>query len=361
MAVKDKSGFDAELFRKIVAMFDAEIEVADTAFRQAFAQLKKNQMRFCDRLVDAEDARQAKEECARVRAELQEAFDRCARHEAEAREMQAIIDRLHERMAHMEAESRENAPDSGRDYVDYTDVQDGPEPPPPYGDQTRTDDAAPAPLHHMPRIYAVFWFGLLSAVLFYAGASSEEGHLLTIAEWAQGRWWWLQVVVVLFGAAWGLYEYSRGNWENRFGQWCAANLASPRAVRRGLYGVLALWAAAYVFLGALQGREPDALGGWVIAGAVGIPLIVYVRRIVRRFGWKGVAVKLALLVDGVGLTALAHAASNFSAVVVALIWTGTMLAWDWIMPWAVEDKPFQWVAGSGGVVLFILFVVATGK
>jgi hypothetical protein len=77
-----ESGFDAEKFQKLVAMFDTPYaEEAVTAFRAAMAQLKKDRLRFCDRLVDA----------------------------GEAQQLRATIDRLRQQIAAMEAGTRGKA------------------------------------------------------------------------------------------------------------------------------------------------------------------------------------------------------------------------------------------------------------
>jgi hypothetical protein len=109
MAAQGGSGFDAARFRKLVAMFDSPYsEEAATAFKLALAELKKKQQRFCDQLVDSTEAEHAKAECARVRSELGRVLDRCEKSEAEASDLEEIINGLHKRIASMERSAAAN-------------------------------------------------------------------------------------------------------------------------------------------------------------------------------------------------------------------------------------------------------------
>lgn len=61
----DGGGFDAEKFRKIVAMFDSPYdEERKTAFILALELLRKNELRFCDRLVDGAKSRKHRRNCS---------------------------------------------------------------------------------------------------------------------------------------------------------------------------------------------------------------------------------------------------------------------------------------------------------
>src|SRR5271165_5689319 len=103
-------GFNAERFRKYVAYLnDPSHQEAANAFKLALDELAKNNLRFSDLWVDAEESKRAIKESSglraerdKYRAERDEFLDRCARQQAEATELEKVIDRLHDRIQQME-------------------------------------------------------------------------------------------------------------------------------------------------------------------------------------------------------------------------------------------------------------------
>ena len=103
----DGGGFDAEKFRKIVAMFDSPYdEERKTAFILALELLRKNELRFCDRLVDRGEVKEAQAELQRVLAELEKACRRAEALERENSEWREVTERLREDKAFYEHGAR---------------------------------------------------------------------------------------------------------------------------------------------------------------------------------------------------------------------------------------------------------------
>ncbi len=103
----DGGGFDTEKFRKIVAMFDSPYdEEKKTAFILALDLLKKNQLRFCDRLVDCGEVKEAQAELQRVLAELEKACRRAEALERENSQWREVAERLREDKAFYEHGAR---------------------------------------------------------------------------------------------------------------------------------------------------------------------------------------------------------------------------------------------------------------
>lgn len=272
MATANGSGFNAEKFRKLVAMFDSPFsDEAATAFRLALAELKKDQLRFCDRLIDAMEATRAKEECAQVRAELKRAFDRCAKREAQAEELQAIIDRLHERIGQMEAEAAASdeaagvesdeatAPNHGRSYVDFTEIQDDPEPdtPPYVSNEPQADDpiasASQGALAVQPVVLLPFLIAVCIGIWVSQFVVVNFGHVATADEWKSllsdvRTWFWFAGLfalwLILSKAAVFLCEF-RLRRSPRFVAWYIRKVGGFPAVLYGIVSVLAIWLLTY--------------------------------------------------------------------------------------------------------------------
>ena len=174
--------FNAEQFRKIVAMFDAEIEVADSAFRRAFAELKNNGLRFCDVLVDTEEAKRTKKErdglvdrCARhqaeadkYRSERDEYLARCTRQQAEAAELENANSRLHELIREMEEQAAVNHGPSPGGQDDWL-PRSGNRPPEP------SPRARPAP-GHMSKIYDHLASGVSTGVSEFTDRVASKAY-----------------------------------------------------------------------------------------------------------------------------------------------------------------------------------------
>lgn len=310
-----KSGFDAEKFRKLVAMFDSDYtEEASTAFRLALGELKKNQLRFCDRLVDSSDAKELAEiECAKVRDVLTRILDLCARRQADVDDAHGVIDRLRRRINAMEkkagAKARKSGPDKNAEDVETaapdfyetgaetSEDWDNTTPPP----VTPTPGKAAEPAHRLPTLpfwKAAYWSGLLSLALMYAGLDYScfkvRGHLLTLAEWqtlnlSQG--FWLLVLTAFYYVCWKIHGPPR----TRIGQWCIGIVGSARAMLAAPLILMALNCAAYVYFN----QRPDEVG-LVQFGILGLVLAtLYLRYLLRTFGWVGVGIKAALVLDAV--------------------------------------------------------------
>jgi len=297
------SGFNADKFRKLVAMFDSNyIEEAVTAFRLAVAELKKEQGRFCDRLVDSDEARELAEiECAKVRDELTRVLDQCARREADVESAQDVIDRLHERIAAMErkAASRSRG-DSAK--TDSTDDCDNSPPPPFYPDDEESqDDDAPGnePAYRLPGLpirKTVYWLVLLCFVFLYACAVAGRGHMFTIEEWQAenlitGGALLFAMVITVYVMGWKC-----GFSQTRVGQWCIRHAGSGGDMVAGLFVVIFLGCLAYMyFLAAYEQIDEIGLSLFGIVGAVFAAF--YLQHLLQTFGWAGVGIKALMWLD----------------------------------------------------------------
>ena len=307
------SGFDADKFRKLVAMFDSDYtEEAVTAFRLAVAELKKKQLRFCDRLVDSSEARELAEiECAKVRDELTRVLDQCARHEADIDDAHETIDRLHERIAAMEKRAGARAKKYGRkesaedletvappDETDLGASEDWDNAPPP--PMTPSPHETPGHEHYrlpaLPVWKSAYWLGLLSFVFLYACAVAGQGHLLTIAEWQAENL--ITDGALLFAMVASLYVAGGqcGFSQTRVGQWCIRNAGSVGDMLLGLVVVIVLGFLAYAYFLAVN-KQIDAIG-LSLFGIVGIFLAALGwQYLLQTFGWAGVGIKLLMWFD----------------------------------------------------------------
>jgi hypothetical protein len=320
MAAKNGgSGFDADKFRKLVAMFDSNyVEEAVTAFRLAVAELKKKQGRFCDQLVDSDEARELAEiECAKVRDELTRILDQCARREADVDDADEIIDRLHERIAEMEKKARAKAKKYTRNETttdrdtppspDETDM-DAPEdwddaaPPPFYpasDDAAANDPSGHEPAYRHPALpvwKSAYWLGLLSFVVMYAGVAAGLGHMVTVEEWRAAN---LTIAgAFLFAVVISLYVmgWKWGFSQTRFGQWCVRNAGSVGDMLAGLFVVIFIGCMAYGYFLATH-EQIDEIG-LSLFGIVGVVFAAfYLQQLLKTFGWAGVGIKALMWLD----------------------------------------------------------------
>jgi hypothetical protein len=315
-AKASKSGFDADKFRKLVAMFDSDFtEEASTAFRLALGELKKNQLRFCDRLVDSSAAkRQAEIECAKVRDELNRILDLCARRQADVDDAHEIIDRLYTRINAMEkkagtkarrykpantSENLETAAPSSYEIDEITPNDWNNAPPPPVTPTPEKAQGSADRLRTLAFWKAAYWSGLLSLVLMYAALSylcvQVRGHLLTLADWRGQNlledFFLLVFVTAFFFVCWKFY----GPPQTRIGLWCTGIAGSARVMLAAPFVLMALNCAAYFFFHQLPGEVELVQMG--IVSLVGVTF--QLRYLLRTFGWMGIGIKAALVLDAV--------------------------------------------------------------
>jgi hypothetical protein len=309
------SGFDADKFRKLVRMFDSPYtEEAVTAFRLAVAELKKKQLRFCDRLVDSGEARELAEiECAKVRDELTRVLDQCARREADVDDAHEIIDRLHERIAAMEKragarakkygrkESAEDletvAPPPEETELDASDYWESAPPPPMTAPPDETPGHENYRLPALPLWKSAYWLGLLSFVVMYAGAVAGLGHMLTTLEWQAENL--ITDGALLFAVVTTLYVmgWKCGFSQTHVGQWCVRNFGSVGDMLAGLLLLDFAGTMAYVF-GVPNGfARFDEIYLALSSVLMVVVFVYYFGHLMRKFGWIGVGIKALMWVD----------------------------------------------------------------
>lgn len=318
---KSDSGFNEEQFRKLVAMFDSPYRnEAIVAFNKALDELAKDQKRFCDRLVDSTEAKIAKVECKRIRTELAGAFEKLAKREAEAKQLEETISVLQQRIAMMEEVHRDSDVRSAEQDADFEAVPDYDWTAERYTQTAQAQDqawAAPenlgfearATARHEPESVvfnqgsplpfgvAFYWLFLLSLVLIYMLWSLILWRPLTDADWQNLA---PKLFLLVPAATAALYFLGRRRRfaATRLGRVCSECLGSREAMLTGLFLLLSIYVVA--ILGALysDGKASQYQHAGILGLGLAFALIVYVvTREIVNFGVKGLFLHACMVID----------------------------------------------------------------
>jgi hypothetical protein len=259
----NKSGFDVEKFRKLVAhLHDANPNERDAFLRKALTFLEKYDLCFQEVIGDS-GGQHGQEEYDALRTQLENALNdlakskgEAAQRKAQAAQSQEIIDRLLKRIADLEAgvtgqpsaEDRTPEPSPSPPSPPwFEDIPGEPEP------ETETGDGEIIPVS-LPKWKVGFWDVLLFAISVTVLLSWMIGRIITPADWANvfslGVSPW-RIVLAPFGCAFlvGMVEaicgalYEHVLIGTRFGDWCMKTLGSPDAMFYCTAYAFIAWAA----------------------------------------------------------------------------------------------------------------------
>lgn len=402
MATAGKSGFNAEQFFKLVGHFrNANQYEKDNAFHLALAELKKAPASVFENVPgvreafaeliggagtkEADELRRLLEDKSRELAQSrsQEARSRAdaEQSKAEARQWQETIDRLHERIAELEADAARNPPAEDRE--PEPSPAPSPSSPPWYEDITpetepepadETGEGSPAWID-IPTWKALFWIALVLGAVSYAVLAAMIQRPLTGDDW--GRlffyWWsWLFIPAGLIVAGRAFYKFS-GWFEDAviirfFPRLCLrirALLVSPYFMLGGVFWLALLWACFVVGWSLKENRLP--LGPLIVgvSALLGIYGMFEAGEDYENFGWGGVICKPCALIVWLAISAavIVPVAMFFKLSVFWTIVPGGLAGFVGFV--FLEDRLIAWVLAdnrrfAGVVALAALVLVAAG-
>jgi hypothetical protein len=315
----NKSGFDVEKFRKLVAhLHDANPNERDAFLRKALAFLEKYDLCFQEVIGDS-GGQHGREEYDALRAQLENALNdlakskgEAAQRKAQAAQSQEIIDRLLKRIADLEAGVTQ--PPAAEDRT----PEPSPSPPsPPWFDEIPPEpepEAEPGdgeiiPVS-LPKWKVGFWDVLLFAISVTVLLSWMIGRIITPADWANvfslGVSPW-RIVLATFGCAFfvgmveaicgALYEYVLIG--TRFGDWCMKTLGSPDAMFYCATNAFVAWTGALAGQAIVCGcLRNNSSAYWMLMSGLGILTAKWVLGDFKEHGVKWGATRLAVLVIG---------------------------------------------------------------